>query len=31
MPLEIGEGKLGLSEQKPFALNVKTGEVDFDN
>ena len=29
MPLEIGEGKLWLPEPKPFALNVKTGDVDF--
>ena len=29
MPLEIGDGKLWLPEPKPFALNVKTGEVDF--
>lgn len=29
MPLEIGEGKLWLPEPKPFALNIKTGEVDF--
>jgi sucrose-6-phosphate hydrolase SacC (GH32 family) len=30
MPLEIGEGKLWLPEPKPFSLNVKTGEVDFE-
>jgi len=29
MPLEISEGKLWLPEPKPFSLNVKTGEVDF--
>lgn len=30
MPLEVGDGKLWLSEPKPWKINVKTGEVTFE-
>jgi len=30
MPLEIGDGKLWVPEPKPWALNIKTGEVKYE-
>lgn len=29
MPLEIGDGKLWLPKPRPWKLNIKTGEVDY--
>ena len=31
MPLEVGDGKLWLPEPKPWKIDVKTGEVDFED
>lgn len=30
MPLEIGDGKLWVPKPKPWALNIKTGEVKYE-
>jgi len=31
MPLEIGDGKLWVPKPRPWTLNIKTGEVSFEN
>ncbi len=30
MPLEVADGKLWLPEPKPWKIDVKTGEVEFE-